>query len=97
MKVLISTLALFLIGGFYSKAEAGIRNPGLFAVTIPVIALTFGVIGYSFFSEPDAQKEIKSSEKKQNHHTQMTKAFSALELQAISRHPSLRDIPIPPR
>lgn len=51
-------LAPFMTGA--SRTEAGIRNPALFAVSIPIFAITFGVIGTSFFWNRKKEEPKKS-------------------------------------
>lgn len=79
-----------------TKLEAGIRNPALFAATIPIFALTFTVIGVSLFTEPSSEKEAQPKKAPLNP-LELRQELSVLELQAISRRPWLHDSPSQPR
>jgi len=48
----ILAAAIVLIALSSKPAQAGIRNYGLMAGTIPIIIITVGVLGSSFFAEP---------------------------------------------
>jgi hypothetical protein len=56
----LSILFAVFMGGA-TRTEAGIRNPALFAVSIPIFALTFGVIGTSLFWSQKKEVTVKSS------------------------------------